>query len=677
MTILLRQTDPPSTLTGVANKAAPLNNTELDNNFVELLNALNGKIPSQSDLFSFSTLTENYFAYIDDNRGIGLYSANTYNGVRESIHSLRLTSSDGLLYDSSEVVNKSFLTEEGYLKATGIFVNGPLFSLNNFQITKKLNAGIEYACYAKVDYNSSNDIYGAAPSLVGYTVNVRGEDQKLGIFEQNDNIVVVSNGTTIERNSLIASKQLRISVGTEVLYKGSVTSAPFLPESLSKYIGEWLLLEICEDFDELPIESFPEFIMGYAGGDLLNFTDDYLSWSGSFKATTYKGVNSTWLASDTTGFLAFAGNTYADHATLSLRDSSYSTYPSSFELITRNNEQAHILRGTIDGLLSWNGAFQPNVLTLSSSSNVYTTDNEETHKADIIISSTNVTNGTNPSRKLWRGLYFTDSSGVPDQAGRLANVEQWLDTDGTNYLTLSVNKFAANKTSFESASFEVSIKPDGTSNFTAGGGAIYTVNKCNVSTIGNAITRSGTANWLRFTGGETDYTDGASLMLYGKNHSTSPGTFGLSTFNGSNRYTLSGNSAGVLTWSGPVVTASDDSTKIATTAFVKDCTATKPSSWSRITLGSKTGITTTGWVGAQSVTPTYNCWVWVYASGIVTSGATRAVSLNIGGTDLAVNAEYGNGRNFGTGPMFCPANTKVMFNSAECTNLYCYAIKAY
>ena len=94
-------------------------------------------------------------------------------------------------------------------------------------------------------------------------------------------------------------------------------------------------------------------------------------------------------------------------------------------------------------------------------------------------------------------------------------------------------------------------KPDGT--LTWDSSDVYVENRTNVSTVGPAITRSGTANWLRFTGGETDYDDGASIILYGRTHSTNAGCFKLSAYNGTNRYGLSGNpSTGVLSWNGSV-----------------------------------------------------------------------------------------------------------------------------
>ena len=647
MTILLRQTNPPETFTGVANKAAPLTNIELDNNFVELLNVINGKISSQSDLFAFSTLTENYFAYIDDDRGIGFYSTDTYNGVRKSIHNLRLTRADGLLYDGSEIVNKSFLIEEGYLKSTGVFVNGPLFSLDNFQITKKLNAGIEYACYAKINYNSSNDIYGAVPSLVGYTINVRGEDQKLGIFEQNDNIVVVSNGTIIERNSLIASKQLRISVGTEVLYEGSVTSVPSFSESLSKYVGEWLLLEICEDFDELPTESFPEFIMGYAGGNLLNFTDDYLSWSGSFKATTYRGVNSTWIAGDSTGFTASAGDNWVGNATLSLRSADYSIYPSSFELITRNNESVYTLRGTVDGLLTWTG----NEFQLKSKENHYlngTHSGNQNHGVVHIIDDRFNLSSIPSNTDYWNRIL----SIVDSQGSRWGLIETFIDNTGRFGLNLSVSKTEA-LNSF----LGLQIRSDGFLTW-PGTLSVPQINSAILELKPSSSTTNGGYIDFHYAGSTADYT---SRII-----ESSSGTI---------NFPKNVSISGTLTVVTPANT--DNSTKTATTAFVRNITTTKPSAYSRITLSSKTSITETGWVGATKVTPTYNCWVWLYTTGAISATGTRAISLSIGGVEVSTNAEYGNGRNFGISPVYCPANTEISYNSVQCTNVYLYAVKAY
>lgn len=92
-------------------------------------------------------------------------------------------------------------------------------------------------------------------------------------------------------------------------------------------------------------------------------------------------------------------------------------------------------------------------------------------------------------------------------------------------------------------------KPDGTLTWAASN--IYVANKTNISTVGGAITRSGTLNWLRFTGGETDYTDGASIILFGKAHSSNAGVFTLSAYDGTNRYNLSGNPAnGRMSWNG-------------------------------------------------------------------------------------------------------------------------------
>lgn len=92
-------------------------------------------------------------------------------------------------------------------------------------------------------------------------------------------------------------------------------------------------------------------------------------------------------------------------------------------------------------------------------------------------------------------------------------------------------------------------KPDGT--LTWGGSNIYVANKTNVSTIGGAITRAGTGNWLRFTGGETDYTDGASCILYGKTHSSNAGNFGLRAYDGTHSYNLTGYASnGRLNWNG-------------------------------------------------------------------------------------------------------------------------------
>lgn len=138
------------------------------------------------------------------------------------------------------------------------------------------------------------------------------------------------------------------------------------------------------------------------------------------------------------------------------------------------------------------------------------------------------------------GTAYANGASIKLSGKSETNAQGWFQVraqDGTNYKDLIG-------------------KPDGT--LTWNSSDVYVENRTNVSTVGPAITRSGTANWLRFTGGETDYDDGASIILYGRTHSTNAGNFNLSAFNGTNRYNLSGNaSTGVLSWNGSVYLPND------------------------------------------------------------------------------------------------------------------------
>ena len=129
--------------------------------------------------------------------------------------------------------------------------------------------------------------------------------------------------------------------------------------------------------------------------------------------------------------------------------------------------------------------------------------------------------------------------------------------------------------------------------------------------------------------GGTAYNTSPSLSLYGSSRSSNAGTFTLRS--GANSYNLSGTAAGVLTWSGPVVTTSDDSTKIATTAYVKDCvpksigSSTKPvftNSNGVVTASSSTvgSATNPVYLNAGTITATGGTWIKSSAASIAAKG---------------------------------------------------------
>lgn len=127
----------------------------------------------------------------------------------------------------------------------------------------------------------------------------------------------------------------------------------------------------------------------------------------------------------------------------------------------------------------------------------------------------------------------------------------------------------------------------------------------------------------------------------------------------------------------PTPPVTDDSTQIATTAFVKDVTATRPSSYTQITLDSVTNNTSTSWISMRTVTPTYSCWVRLHCVGGVSGTTTRACTIYINGTEAARNAEQGTGREFGTEWVFCPANATITWQSVMCTTSNLRAVRAY
>ena len=72
--------------------------------------------------------------------------------------------------------------------------------------------------------------------------------------------------------------------------------------------------------------------------------------------------------------------------------------------------------------------------------------------------------------------------------------------------------------------------------------------------------------------GGTDSASGARVELYGKDRSTNPGSFLLTTATVNGSYCqLLAKPDGTITWSGAVAPVGDDSNRFATTAYVKDC----------------------------------------------------------------------------------------------------------
>ena len=102
-------------------------------------------------------------------------------------------------------------------------------------------------------------------------------------------------------------------------------------------------------------------------------------------------------------------------------------------------------------------------------------------------------------------------------------------------------------------------KPDGTLTWsnkdiiTNGGdqtvGGTKTFNAGIIAATGDILQRNGDTSWIRINGGTT-YTNGASLLLYGKDATQNPSKFSLQAHDGITGSTLTGSPDGILTWTG-------------------------------------------------------------------------------------------------------------------------------
>ena len=214
--------------------------------------------------------------------------------------------------------------------------------------------------------------------------------------------------------------------------------------------------------------------------------------------------------------------------------------------------------------------------------NVYTTPYYDSTIVDpeggqtLIVSKGKVAKGTAPSNNEYHTMAMAvDNSGSTNNAYKYGQVETDVKTDGSVETIVQAYKNEANSTT----SAKISVGYDANGNaFTSAPTPTAGDNSTKIATTAFVNTKAG--NYLPLAGGtmtgtlyssqndfftisKSDgvlnqgvriwggygYSGGASLYLYGKNHS-SAGDFSLCAHDGTNAKALAGHADGTLTWAG-------------------------------------------------------------------------------------------------------------------------------
>ncbi len=130
--------------------------------------------------------------------------------------------------------------------------------------------------------------------------------------------------------------------------------------------------------------------------------------------------------------------------------------------------------------------------------------------------------------------------------------------------------------------------------------------------------------------------DGAGIGLRSVNHSSQPGCFNIYCRDETNTYTLVGTpSTGQLTWSGPTPAVADNSTKIATTAYVKDCVPVSIGAASTAVYTNANGVITKGNAFVPTSGGTFSGTVYFTRTTDAGATSTTMPAVVIGGAAAA------------------------------------------
>jgi len=241
---------------------------------------------------------------------------------------------------------------------------------------------------------------------------------------------------------------------------------------------------------------------------------------------------------------------------------------------------------------------------------------------------TDLTKGTAPSGSYYTYDCFSCIDENTDGTHRLGGWFHYIDTSRNSITYMQAYGFAAGSSTTSNIRTRVDVNNVTYVDLNATNLVTSGISLSSTAASIFAIKHSNETYGTEIFGG-TAYNTSPSLSLYGSSRSSNAGTFVLRS--GANAYNLSGTSAGVLTWSGPVVTASDDSTKIATTAHVKDCVPKSVGSGTKPVFTNSNGVVTASsstvgsatnpiYLNAGTITATGGTWIKSSAASIAAKG---------------------------------------------------------
>lgn len=323
--------------------------------------------------------------------------------------------------------------------------------------------------------------------------------------------------------------------------------------------------------------------------DIPNVTDldNYLALAGGVMSGDIEFSASEWKIKgsdiDNDAELSIVG------ATDNLNGSSLNLYGrnhtegGAFELNANNGTYTKTLKGDAIGNLKWDGnsvALAKDFLPLSGGTltgNVYTTPYYDSTIVDpeggqtLIVSKGKVAKGTAPSNDEWHTMVMAvDNSGLTNNANKYGQVETAVKTDGSVETNVQAYKNEANSTT----SVKISVGYDANGNAftsaptpTAGDNSTKIATTAFVNTkagdylplsggtMTGGIKRNGVAiintadnGYVQYNGGKDDTS--SYICIYGKNHSSNPGTINLRAYDGTNSRYLHLEPNGTLNWGG-------------------------------------------------------------------------------------------------------------------------------
>lgn len=222
------------------------------------------------------------------------------------------------------------------------------------------------------------------------------------------------------------------------------------------------------------------------------------------------------------------GNGFAYGASIVVYGKDHATNGGAFEVLAHNGTSTGTLKGKPNGPLTWNGK---NVIT-SAGGNI---------DGDVTFSR-------------WKHIATVDDANGFDICG---------GTSGTDGAYFSVR--GNNATSYQGSFLAVSMNTDGTKHMLIGnkdGKLTWDGNDVITSAGGTftgdiqfnkpeaSLAQTASSGSVAVRGGGRTYASGASIVVYGKDHSTSKGNFIVLAHDGTNSNELIGKPSGVLTWGG-------------------------------------------------------------------------------------------------------------------------------